>query len=44
MLKSCVNITKTRYPVAIEGIMNSDPKIIFSITQDNTKSICGQAI
>ena len=31
MLKSCVNITKTRYPVAIEGIINSDPQIIFSI-------------
>ena len=31
MLKSCMNITKIRYPVAIEGIINSNTKIIFSI-------------
>ena len=31
MLKSCMNITKTRYPVAVEGIINSNTKIMFSI-------------
>ena len=30
-LKSCMNITKTRYPVAVEGIVNSNTKIMFSI-------------
>ena len=44
MLKSCMNITKTRYPVAVEGIINSNTKIMFSMTKGNTKSICGQAI
>ena len=44
MLKNSMNITKIRYQVAIEGIINSNTKIIFSMTKDNTKSICGQAI
>ena len=35
-LKSCMNITKSRYPVAVEGIINSNTKIMFSMTKDKS--------